>query len=167
MSFSTALSVGDHQLPFTASLSICFRWIVTKKNRTRGSTVCVRCHGLVQFAVELESSHRPQLYSVSIFFRFVHPCLLLYLLFYSYLFLIFWTVIFIFHFNRSSSYCLNFDRNSVTQLLQKVNNSDFSITTMYGNLIISLPSLYFMATFQHTPDTPFASTVEDFMLVRR
>ena len=47
--------------------------------------------------VGLTSFQKPQLQSVSIFWKFKHPCLLFYLLCYLYLLFKFWTVSFMFH----------------------------------------------------------------------
>ena len=47
--------------------------------------------------VRLTSLQKPQLQSVSIFFEFFHPCLLLYLLCHLYSLLTFWVLILIFH----------------------------------------------------------------------
>ena len=52
---------------------------------------------LWKLAVRLSSFQKPLLQSVSIFFKFIHPCLFLYLLGYYYLLLSFWGVIFMFH----------------------------------------------------------------------
>ena len=52
---------------------------------------------LWKLAVRLSSFQKPLLQSVSIFFKFIHSCLFLYLLGYYYLLLSFWGVIFMFH----------------------------------------------------------------------
>ena len=59
--------------------------------------------------VRLTSVKKPQLQSVSIFFKFVHPYLLLYFQCYLHLHLTFWEVIFLFHLillSKSSTACL-------------------------------------------------------------
>ena len=52
---------------------------------------------------------RQLLQSVSIFFKFVLPCLLLYLLCYLYVILKFWAVIFVYN-SSLWQFCLNFDK---------------------------------------------------------
>ena len=60
--------------------------------------------------VSLTSFQNPQLQSVTIFFKFVHLCLLLYLLCYLYLLLTFWLLFLSFTQFASGSHCLNFDK---------------------------------------------------------
>ena len=60
--------------------------------------------------VRLTSFQKPQLQSVSIFFEFFHPCLLLYLLCHFYSLLTFWALILMFHSVWRRCLCLYSDK---------------------------------------------------------